>query len=166
MSVQTRSSTSRSRQAAARACAGRKDERPGAVTDIDLGYFTPDSPHYRAYLDAVAAGGNFAILNRLLIFEQIAVILVPGSASGEVVAGPWPGRRLASEFSAGNASDLAVGVRVMQRGSAEIFLALGLILIGIFGLKLFDMNLFWAAIALGAAVGCHGGISISQRARV
>lgn len=180
MSVQTRSSTSRSRQAAARACAGRKDERPGAVTDIDLGYFTPDSPHYRAYLDAVAAGGNFAILNRLLIFEQIAdafrkvfkedlelrVILVPGSASGEVVAGPWPGPRLASEFSAGNASDLAVGVRVMQRGSAEIFLALGLILIGIFGLKLFDMNLFWAAIALGAAVGCHGGISISQRARV
>ena len=53
----------------------------------------------------MAAGGNFAILNRLVIFEQIAdafrkvfeedlelhVILVPGSASGEVVAGPWPG---------------------------------------------------------------------------
>jgi len=54
----------------------------------------------------------------------------------------------------------------MQRGSAEIFLALGLILIGVFGLKLMDMNLFWAVIALGAAIGCHGGISISQRARV
>lgn len=54
----------------------------------------------------------------------------------------------------------------MQRGSAEIFLGLALILIGIMGLKLTDMNLFWAAIAFGAAIGCHGGISVSQRARV
>jgi tRNA-splicing ligase RtcB len=43
-----------------------------AVTDIDLGFFTPDSPHFRAYLNAVAAGGNYAILNRLIIFEQVA----------------------------------------------------------------------------------------------
>ena len=42
------------------------------VTDIDLGYFTPESTHYGEYLNAVAAGGNFAILNRLIIFEQIA----------------------------------------------------------------------------------------------
>ena len=48
-----------------------KDERP-EVTDIDLGYFTPDSTHFHDYLNAVAAGGNFAILNRLIIFEQIA----------------------------------------------------------------------------------------------
>ena len=41
------------------------------ATDIDLGYFTPESPHYAGYLNAVAAGGNFAILNRLVIFEQI-----------------------------------------------------------------------------------------------
>ena len=54
----------------------------------------------------------------------------------------------------------------MQRGSAEIFLALGLIIIAVLGLKLTDMNAFWALIALGAALGCHGGISISQRARV
>src|SRR5207253_2366735 len=47
-------------------------ERPGVITDIDLGYFTPDSRHYRDYLNAVAAGGNFAILNRLVIFEQVA----------------------------------------------------------------------------------------------
>ena len=53
----------------------------------------------------------------------------------------------------------------MQRGTAEIFLALGLIPIGILGLKLTDLNLFWAAIALAGAVGCHGGISISLRAR-
>lgn len=39
---------------------------------IDLGYFTPDSPHWRSYLNAVHAGGNFAILNRLIIFEQLA----------------------------------------------------------------------------------------------
>ena len=54
----------------------------------------------------------------------------------------------------------------MQRGSAEIFLALGMIIVGILGLKLTDMNIFWGLLALGAVVGCHGGISISQRARV
>ena len=54
----------------------------------------------------------------------------------------------------------------MQRGSAEIFLGLGLIVVGIFGLKLTDLNYFWALIALGAAVGSKGGISVSQRARV
>lgn len=47
-------------------------ERPEAITDIDLGYFTPDSRHYDDYLNAVAAGGNYAILNRLIIFEQVA----------------------------------------------------------------------------------------------
>jgi tRNA-splicing ligase RtcB len=50
-----------------------KEERPDLITDLDLGYFTPDSKHYRDYLNAVAAGGNFAILNRLVIFEQIAL---------------------------------------------------------------------------------------------
>jgi tRNA-splicing ligase RtcB len=49
-----------------------REERPEAITDIDLGYFTPDSLHYRDYLNAVAAGGNYAILNRLIIFEQVA----------------------------------------------------------------------------------------------
>jgi tRNA-splicing ligase RtcB len=47
-------------------------ERPDAITDIDLGYFTPESLHYRDYLNAVAAGGNYAILNRLVIFEQVS----------------------------------------------------------------------------------------------
>jgi tRNA-splicing ligase RtcB (3'-phosphate/5'-hydroxy nucleic acid ligase) len=42
------------------------------MTDLDLGYFTPGSRHYKDYLNAVAAGGNFAILNRLIIFEQVA----------------------------------------------------------------------------------------------
>ncbi|HEY0078847.1 MAG TPA: RtcB family protein [Pyrinomonadaceae bacterium] len=49
-----------------------REERPHDITDIDLGYFTPESRHYRDYLNAVAAGGNYAILNRLVIFEQIA----------------------------------------------------------------------------------------------
>jgi tRNA-splicing ligase RtcB len=49
-----------------------RTERPDQITDIDLGYFTPDSRHYRDYLNAVAAGGNYAILNRLIIFEQVA----------------------------------------------------------------------------------------------
>ena len=49
-----------------------KDEKPELITNIDLGYFTPQSRHYRSYLNAVAAGGNFAIINRLVIFEQVA----------------------------------------------------------------------------------------------
>lgn len=47
-------------------------ERPDEITHLDLGYFLPDSPHYRDYLNAVAAGGNYAILNRLIIYEQVA----------------------------------------------------------------------------------------------
>ncbi|HEY6233309.1 MAG TPA: RtcB family protein [Pyrinomonadaceae bacterium] len=49
-----------------------REERPENASDIDLGYFTPDSRHYHDYLNAVAAGGNYAILNRLIIFEQVA----------------------------------------------------------------------------------------------
>ena len=49
-----------------------REERPAEITDIDLGYFTPASRHYGDYLNAVAAGGNYAILNRLVIFEGVA----------------------------------------------------------------------------------------------
>jgi tRNA-splicing ligase RtcB len=49
---------------------GASQGRP--VTDVDLGYFTPESKHFREYLNAVAAGGNYAILNRLVIYEQVA----------------------------------------------------------------------------------------------
>src|SRR5207253_1467090 len=44
-----------------------------AIKALDLGYFTPDSPHYAGYLNAVAAGANFAIVNRLAMFEQLAL---------------------------------------------------------------------------------------------
>jgi tRNA-splicing ligase RtcB len=49
-----------------------REEHPELMKDIDLGYFTPDSRHYRDYQNAVAAGGNYAILNRLVIFEQVS----------------------------------------------------------------------------------------------
>lgn len=48
-----------------------KQEHP-EQRHIDMGYFTPDSPNWRNYLNAVNAGGNYAILNRLMIFEQVA----------------------------------------------------------------------------------------------
>ncbi len=48
-----------------------KDEHPELGGDIDLGYFTPSSRHHRGYQNAVAAGGNFAIVNRLVIFEAV-----------------------------------------------------------------------------------------------
>ena len=47
-------------------------EKPDKITQLDLGYFTPDSRHHREYLNAVSAGGNFAIVNRLIIYEQIS----------------------------------------------------------------------------------------------
>jgi len=46
--------------------------KTGGPAHIDQSYVTPDSPHYRGYLNAVAAGGNFAIVNRLILFQQIA----------------------------------------------------------------------------------------------
>jgi tRNA-splicing ligase RtcB (3'-phosphate/5'-hydroxy nucleic acid ligase) len=49
-----------------------REEKPDKIAHLDLGYFTPDSRHYDSYLNAVAAGGNFAIINRLAIFEQVA----------------------------------------------------------------------------------------------
>ena len=49
-----------------------RKENP-TIKALDLGYFTPDSPHYTDYLNAVAAGANFAIVNRLAMFEQIAI---------------------------------------------------------------------------------------------
>jgi tRNA-splicing ligase RtcB len=49
-----------------------RQERPEEIIDLDLGYFLPDSPFYKSYLNAVAAGGNYAIINRLVIFEQVA----------------------------------------------------------------------------------------------
>jgi tRNA-splicing ligase RtcB (3'-phosphate/5'-hydroxy nucleic acid ligase) len=39
---------------------------------MDLGYFTPRSEHWRSYRNAVAAGGNFAIVNRLMIGQAVA----------------------------------------------------------------------------------------------
>jgi tRNA-splicing ligase RtcB len=48
-----------------------RQEHPD-LPSLDLGYFTTDSPHWRDYRNAVAAGGNFAIVNRLVIFEQLA----------------------------------------------------------------------------------------------
>ena len=49
-----------------------RKENP-AIKALDLGSFTPDSPHYTDYLNAVAAGANFAIVNRLAMFEQISL---------------------------------------------------------------------------------------------
>jgi tRNA-splicing ligase RtcB (3'-phosphate/5'-hydroxy nucleic acid ligase) len=39
---------------------------------MDLGYFEPGSRHWRSYQNAVAAGGNYAIVNRLLIGREVA----------------------------------------------------------------------------------------------
>ena len=49
-----------------------KKERPDEITHLDLGYFTPRLPQLRGYLNAVAAGGNYAIINRLILFSEIS----------------------------------------------------------------------------------------------
>lgn len=40
---------------------------------IEGTYFLPDSQHWNGYKNAIAAGGNFAIVNRLFIWEQIGI---------------------------------------------------------------------------------------------
>jgi tRNA-splicing ligase RtcB len=40
--------------------------------EMDLGYFKPESRHWNSYRNAVAAGGNYAIANRLLIGREVA----------------------------------------------------------------------------------------------
>jgi len=47
-------------------------EKSDKIKYLDLGYFTPDSPHYSEYLNAVSAGANFAIVNRLVLFKAVA----------------------------------------------------------------------------------------------
>lgn len=49
-----------------------KAERPAEIKYLDLGYFTPGSSNYQGYLNAVSAGANFAILNRLVIFGAVS----------------------------------------------------------------------------------------------
>lgn len=44
----------------------------GNKANLDATYFLPDSPHWAGYKNAVAAGGNFATANRLMIWEQVA----------------------------------------------------------------------------------------------
>jgi tRNA-splicing ligase RtcB len=39
---------------------------------MDLGYFTPRSRHWKGYRNAVAAAGNYAIVNRLTIGREVA----------------------------------------------------------------------------------------------
>jgi len=39
---------------------------------MDLGYFKPESRSWRSYRNAVAAGGNYAIVNRLLVGQAVA----------------------------------------------------------------------------------------------
>jgi tRNA-splicing ligase RtcB (3'-phosphate/5'-hydroxy nucleic acid ligase) len=49
-----------------------KRENPKHIRYLDLGYFLPDSPSYRGYLNAVSAGANFAIVNRLALYKAVA----------------------------------------------------------------------------------------------
>jgi tRNA-splicing ligase RtcB len=48
-----------------------EQQRRGVKAYLESTYFLPDSPHWPGYKNAVAAGGNFAIANRLCIWEQV-----------------------------------------------------------------------------------------------
>ncbi|GAB4462166.1 MAG: RtcB family protein [Armatimonadaceae bacterium] len=50
----------------------RTEARQAGKTALAGTYFLPESPHWNGYKNAVAAGGNFAIANRLVIWEQIS----------------------------------------------------------------------------------------------
>jgi tRNA-splicing ligase RtcB len=51
-----------------------KEKRPAGSPKIsaEAVHFQPDDPHWSGYRNAVAAGANFAIANRLIIMEQVA----------------------------------------------------------------------------------------------
>jgi tRNA-splicing ligase RtcB (3'-phosphate/5'-hydroxy nucleic acid ligase) len=73
--------------------------------EMDLGYFTPESRHWRDYKNAVAAGGNFAIANRLIIGRQVAGAFEEVSArspsSCTRSATTWPRRSATPTSSTG-----------------------------------------------------------------
>lgn len=47
-------------------------EQPSLIRNLDEAWFAPGSPRCSEYLAAVAAGGNYAIINRLVIAEEVA----------------------------------------------------------------------------------------------
>jgi tRNA-splicing ligase RtcB len=49
-----------------------KDERPDQIRNLDEAWFAADSPRRADYLNAVAAAGNYAIINRLVIADEVA----------------------------------------------------------------------------------------------
>ncbi|HEY7410079.1 MAG TPA: RtcB family protein [Vicinamibacteria bacterium] len=51
---------------------------------MDLGYFSPESRHWSSYRNAVAAGGNYAIVNRLMVGEAVGAAFA--EAFGEEAA--------------------------------------------------------------------------------
>lgn len=48
-----------------------KAAQPELIKNLDEAWFAPDDPKKLDYLDAVAAGGNYAIINRLIIAEEV-----------------------------------------------------------------------------------------------
>ena len=50
-----------------------KAEQPTVIRNLDEAWFPPESPSRGDYLAAVAAGGNYAIINRLVIAEEVSV---------------------------------------------------------------------------------------------
>jgi len=49
-----------------------RDEQPDVIRHLDEAWFAPESPRRWEYLAAVAAGGNYAIINRLVIAEEVS----------------------------------------------------------------------------------------------
>lgn len=48
-----------------------KDEQPDKIKALDEAWFAPGSVNRQKYLNAVAAGGNYAIINRFVIAEEV-----------------------------------------------------------------------------------------------
>jgi len=49
-----------------------KGEQPDVIRNLDEAWFAAESPRRDEYLAAVAAGGNYAIINRLVIAEEVS----------------------------------------------------------------------------------------------
>ncbi len=58
--------------------------------------------------------------------------------------------------------EILFGKPALQKGTVQIFIGLLLLLLGVIGALITHVDYFWAAIALGAAVGCMGAFKVSD----
>jgi hypothetical protein len=58
--------------------------------------------------------------------------------------------------------DFMAGRPPLQKGSAQVFVGLGMVVAGILALKITAQNYWWALFLAGIAIAAKGGIDVSR----